>query len=147
MITVTGTLRTVLAAVVALTLTACADDDERSPTEQAAARASADVPEETPERTELQRAADDCATTDTYVRATDQGHTLLVDHKGEDDIGGASLDDVACVLARLDTPEAVIARMDATRALDGRQEASWDGYLISWTYHPDSGLDLIIEDS
>jgi hypothetical protein len=41
-------------------------------------------------------------------------------------------------------PESVTAQMDGTRALDGRQPASWDGYTASWTFHPDSGFDLII---
>jgi hypothetical protein len=27
----------------------------------------------------------------------------------------------------------------------GVQDAEWDGISISWTYHPDNGLDTIFE--
>jgi hypothetical protein len=34
--------------------------------------------------------------------------------------------------------------MESTRALDGMQSATWSSYEVTWTYHPDDGLDLII---
>lgn len=52
-----------------------------------------------------------------------------------------------CVLFRLDMPDAVMTRMDNTRALDGTQEASWSVYSAWWTYHPDSGLNMVVEDT
>lgn len=36
----------------------------------------------------------------------------------------------------------VFDRMGETRAIDGRQYASNDKYSISWTYHPDEGLEV-----
>lgn len=30
-------------------------------------------------------------------------------------------------------------------ALEGRQDAEWDNYSASWGYHPDSGLDIVVE--
>lgn len=75
----------------------------------------------------------------------DRGGTLSIDGKGEDDASGAEITDIACVLSALDVSDAVISRLDSTRALDGRQEGSWEGYTATWGYHPDSGLDLVIE--
>jgi len=35
--------------------------------------------------------------------------------------------------------------MERTRALDGTQSDTWDGLQASWSYHPDSGINLLIE--
>jgi hypothetical protein len=43
-------------------------------------------------------------------------------------------------------PGSIVARLDSTRAMDGVQQATWDSYTATWSYHPDSGIDLIIED-
>ena len=82
------------------------------------------------------------------IYATDGGRTLIVDSHGEDDPTGvgATIDELVCVLAGLDVTDAVIAHMENTRAMDGHQSAEWGDYTASWTYHPDSGLDLIIEE-
>jgi hypothetical protein len=37
--------------------------------------------------------------------------------------------------------------MQNTRALDGMQDASWDNYKATWSFHPDNGFDLIITES
>jgi hypothetical protein len=40
---------------------------------------------------------------------------------------------------------AVISRMGNTRALDGTQTADGDHVHATWTYHPDDGLDVVLE--
>lgn len=75
----------------------------------------------------------------------DNGRTLILDHKGEDESEGLRYEKLACVLAALNIPDAVAARMDATRSLDGMQTGEWDNITASWTYHPDNGLDVILE--
>jgi hypothetical protein len=75
----------------------------------------------------------------------DDDHTLVVDMAGEElGTGTETFDGVLCVLDELDVPQSLIARMESTRALDGMQSATWSSYEITWTYHPDDGLDLII---
>jgi hypothetical protein len=75
----------------------------------------------------------------------DEDDTLLVDMAGEDPgTGEATYDDVRCVLAELEAPQSLTARMGSTRALDGMQSATWSTYEVTWNYHPDDGLDLII---
>lgn len=75
----------------------------------------------------------------------DMNKTLLIDMAGtEYGSGGATVDDIVCVLAELDAPQSVMARMQSTRALDGMQTTDWSGFEATWTYHPDDGLDLIL---
>lgn len=95
--------------------------------------------------TSIEAALDSCdVVPGSFFSLGDEGTSLSISTGGEDSVG-ASLSDVACVLAALDVPDSVITRIDSTRALDGRQEASWDDLDASWGYHPDSGLDLVVE--
>lgn len=71
----------------------------------------------------------------------DQGRSIALDSGYKN----GKLEEVVCVLVALKTPDSVLRKMDTTRALDGRQQASWEDISASWTYHPDSGLDVIIE--
>lgn len=82
---------------------------------------------------------------DNYITTGDAGRSLSMSTEGTES-SGATLTDVVCVLALLQTPEAVISRMGQTRALDGMQEATWDGLRGWWTYHPDAGFNIVIED-
>lgn len=78
-----------------------------------------------------------CDPTEEGTTIGDGGRTLVID-------GTLGVDKLACVLAAMGTPESVKAQVESTRALDGRQEAAWEGYSMSWTYHPDSGLNAIV---
>lgn len=74
----------------------------------------------------------------------DDGDTLVLDMEGNES-AGMSLEDTVCILNELNVPQSVIARMDSTRALDGVQTGEWDEIVASWSYHPDDGLDVILE--
>lgn len=78
------------------------------------------------------------------VRVGDDGDSLTVGS-----IGQSSYVDAAsnCVLAELNAPDSVMAKVLETNANQGRQSDSWDGVEVSWTYHPDDGLQLIVEKS
>ena len=86
-----------------------------------------------------------CNATGSGVNVGDKGKSVSFDTKGKDDSSGASIDDVACVLGKLNVPDSVVSQMDHTNALQGRQTADWDGFNASWSYHPDSGLNLIVK--
>jgi hypothetical protein len=87
----------------------------------------------------------DASTTCTAGTLADDNHTLVVDMEGEElGTGEATINDVLCILAELEAPQAILARMESTRALDGMQSATWSTYEVTWNYHPDDGLDLII---
>jgi hypothetical protein len=90
-------------------------------------------------------AAKACNITDnTWITVGDSGQSVSMKSSGEED-AGAEFSDITCVLGKLHTPDSVTSRIDATRALDGRLTATWSGLSASWGYHPDHGLDIVIE--
>lgn len=77
-------------------------------------------------------------------RLADDGQALILDMKGEEDVLGMDVYEIVEYLHFLDTPQAVVNQMDRTRALDGFQTASWDGLVAQWSFHPNTGLDIIL---
>lgn len=76
----------------------------------------------------------------------DDGRTIVLDMRGEEIFSGdLSYEDVVCVLDELGVPDSVHMKMGATRSVDGRLSDSWGHYEVSWTYHPDDGLDVLVE--
>ncbi|MEU4364282.1 hypothetical protein [Promicromonospora sp. NPDC023987] len=92
----------------------------------------------------LADAYDLCNAADTGGEIADEQTTLIFDTQGEDDATGVDYTAVVCVLSQLDTPERVTQAMESTRALDGRVTDSWDSFTASWSFHPDTGLDLVV---
>ncbi len=88
-------------------------------------------------------AADDAAAS-AYVHLEDDGATLIINGDGHEELG-ASTEVIEEALSALDTPDAVVERIYQTRALDGMQDATWGDFRATWNYHPDDGLDIIIE--
>lgn len=76
------------------------------------------------------------------VQVGDDGDTLTVTAVGQPVNVNKAAD---CVLSELEAPDSLRAKMDETTANQGRLQDSWDGYDVSWTYHPDDGLNLIVE--
>lgn len=80
------------------------------------------------------------------VQLGDEGQSLTMDGQGEETYGyGAELWEITCVLAAIEMPDSVSSRMQNTRALDGRQSAEWGEFAASWAYHPDDGLNVVID--
>ncbi|SIQ84157.1 hypothetical protein SAMN05518682_3788 [Cellulosimicrobium aquatile] len=77
------------------------------------------------------------------IRVGDAGRTLTVDHQGDDDLEGASSEDLFCIVEALDTPSSVVSHMEQTTSMDGRQTESWENVTVSWSYHPDRGMDSV----
>ena len=80
---------------------------------------------------------------DGFIVLGDEGQSLSMQSAGEES-AGADVGDMICVLDELDMPDSVLSRISSTRALDGRQSATWSEYSASWGYHPDSGLDMVV---
>lgn len=90
-------------------------------------------------------AVETCSAADTVgVDVMDEGKSLNLQTTGEESTG-TSLATVVCVLTDLDAPESIFNKLEATRALDGTQSSEWPGFAASWTYHPDNGLNIIVE--
>jgi hypothetical protein len=72
----------------------------------------------------------------------DGDHSLSLDGQGEKDYSGLPMQKIDCVLNNIHVPDFIRAEMGKTRALDGTQRESWDNFSVSWTYHPDDGLNV-----
>jgi hypothetical protein len=101
-------------------------------------------PSPTPYKLTLEDIHEVCLLEDADAQVKDDGKTLIIDGKGEEDATGAALTAIGCVIERVEMPDSVIAQMEQTRALDGMRSGSWEGYEATWNYHPDSGLNLIV---
>lgn len=52
---------------------------------------------------------------------------------------------VADVNAALGFPESLYEKMTTTRALDGKQTDESGNFKVTWSYHPNSGLNVLYE--
>lgn len=80
-----------------------------------------------------------------YCDLAEDGSYLQIDTNPSD------LDDYTSTIAweyvedvnkELDFTEALSKKMEQTRALDGTMEEENDDVKVSWTYHPDNGLEV-----
>lgn len=60
----------------------------------------------------------------------------------KEDIGAAY---IIVANEALGLPDSIAMKMSQTRALDGRQTETYGDITVSWTYHPDHGLDVLYE--
>jgi hypothetical protein len=81
-----------------------------------------------------------------FVEILDDGAGMSIDGVGANKPRGADLDQIECILTELSAPSTVRVRMGNTRALDGTQDAAWSSLRATWTYHPDSGVSIVIEE-
>ena len=79
----------------------------------------------------------------------DGGKTLIIDLRGtspaEQVRGAMDADTFGCVMAELEVLSSVTSHIQGTRALDGQQTDTWGDFSARWTYHPDHGLQMTIE--
>lgn len=77
------------------------------------------------------------------TKMASDGKSITVDSSGQYDF--TSLLDVQSIIISLGLPDSLYDEMCATNALMGRQSETYDGFEISWSYHPDNGLDVIFK--
>jgi hypothetical protein len=75
----------------------------------------------------------------------EDNQSMTFDGSGNDDYFGGDFSDLICVLDELQAPSTIQSRMEGTNSLMGVQNGEWDGISISWSYHPDNGLDANLE--
>ncbi|MCC3296822.1 hypothetical protein [Arthrobacter caoxuetaonis] len=81
---------------------------------------------------------------DEWIVVGDEGASVSIDTEGKES-SGTAYTNVTCVLDELGMPDSVSSRMGNTRALDGRQDAQWGEFSATWGYHPDSGMNVVVE--
>ena len=79
------------------------------------------------------------------ITLAEDGQSLNFDDEGKEDFSAGDFSDLQCLLEKLNAPSTVLARMYQTNSSMGVQDAEWDGISISWTYHPDRGMDSNFE--
>lgn len=89
----------------------------------------------------MTEAANGCAASELI---SNDGVSIAIDTKGEDDADGDALFSAFCVLKALGAPDYIFDSVMRTRALDGRIDESWGTFRANWSYHPDSGTNMAI---
>ena len=64
------------------------------------------------------------------------------DYQDEDAFVG-----LAGTISLLNLPDSLAQKMGQTRALDGMQRETYGDIEVSWTYHPDSGLEVMFSEA
>lgn len=89
----------------------------------------------------LKNAIDDCESDGTTLSS--DGESIIVNAKNGYDY--TSDVDIVTIIAALGLPDSLGEEMASTNALMGRQTETYDDYEVSWSYHPDNGLDAIFK--
>ena len=74
---------------------------------------------------------------------SNDGLSLTIDGDGEYDF--LSVFDVESVIKTLKLPDSLKTKMEITNSLMGRQTETYENIKVSWSYHPNNGLDAIFE--
>ncbi len=95
----------------------------------------------------IDQAVETCAMEAEGYTVMEDGTAVELDTKGTDlyDDGTRDYAAYACMLDELGVPEITQQKIERTRALDGTQIDSWDDLQASWSYHPDTGINVLIE--
>ena len=86
---------------------------------------------------------------DGTVSVAEDGSYMTIDNNPLNLKGGSiifaetGLNDVKRTHKALGLPDWLYEEMMSTRAIDGRQKESFDNVTVSWTYHPDKGLEVL----
>ncbi len=71
------------------------------------------------------------------------GKSIVVDSENGRDIAGVM--DIMKIIKALELPNSLYSEMVSTNALMGRQTETFGDIQVSWSYHPDNGLDAIFK--
>lgn len=77
--------------------------------------------------------------------ASDGSYLSIDTNPNDSSISASEADALVAIISvnkELGLPDSVIEKMSKTRSLDGMQSAKGDGVEVSWTYHPDHGLEV-----
>ncbi|MDT9591592.1 hypothetical protein RDV89_00840 [Nocardioides zeae] len=90
----------------------------------------------------LQPAFEACDSDDVteVMDLADEGRSVLIDTRSEH---GATLP-VRCLFQELGTSAGLVSRVSTTNALMGSQEAQEGSFTYTWSYHPDTGLSMVV---
>lgn len=109
------------------------------------------LPEKAPKKNVIQKAFEEAGGKNfcgEWVTVFEDGSGMKIDTNpaDQDDFYDPdAMDTIERIHDKLDLPDSLLEKMRSTRALDGRQSRKSNGIEISWTYHPDQGLEILYE--
>ena len=86
---------------------------------------------------------------DRMITVADDNSYLMIDtnpydyKSGDSRLTDTGLDHIETLNKTLNLPDWLYEEMLNTRALDGRQKESFDNVTVTWSYHPDQGMEVI----
>lgn len=83
-----------------------------------------------------------------WASITEDGTTLTIDtnpYDIEDEISFEAISAIEAINKDLGLGDGVFEKMKTTRAMDGMQSVTKKGYIVTWIYHPEKGLEVIYE--
>lgn len=86
---------------------------------------------------------------DRMITIADDNSYLMIDtnpydyKSGDSRLTDTGLDHIETLNKTLNLPDWLYEEMLNTRALDGRQKESFDNVTVTWSYHPDQGMEVI----
>lgn len=92
---------------------------------------------------ELLKNAYDAVKGNSRITLASDGLSITVDSKNEYDY--TSLLDILTIITKLKLPDSLYDAMVSTNSLMGRQSETYNAWNVSWSYHPDNGLDVIFK--
>lgn len=109
------------------------------------------LPEREPKKTVFQKAFEEAGGKKfcgEWVTVFEDGSGMKIDTNPgdiDDFYDPDAMDTIEKIHAALGLPDSLLEKMRSTRALDGRQSKTSKGIEVSWTYHPDHGLEILYE--
>lgn len=83
----------------------------------------------------------------TITVADDSSYLMIdtnpLDYKSDTTLASTGLDHIETINKVLGLPDWLYEEMLSTRALDGRQKETFDNVTVTWSYHPDHGMEVI----
>lgn len=83
-----------------------------------------------------------------YCEVAEDGSYLTIDPNLSDTDGyfnDEAFEAVKATNEKLGLPDSVLEKMESTSGLDGVQTAEHNGIIVSWSYHPNYGLEVMYE--
>lgn len=109
------------------------------------------LPEREPKKTVFQKAFEAAGgrkLCGEWVTVFEDGSGMKIDTNPadkDDFYDSDAMDTIEKIHEQLELPDSLLEKMLTTRALDGRQSKTTKGIEISWTYHPNQGLEILYE--
>lgn len=83
-----------------------------------------------------------------WASITEDGTALTIDSNPydiEDEISFGAISAIKKINEELGLGDGVFEKMKTTRAMDGMQSVTKKGYIVTWIYHPEKGLEVVYE--